>query len=289
MSKKTNKAFLRAAEDGDVEALKSALAAGADVNTVDDDGYTALYHAADQGHEEVVAALLEVPGIDVNRSECGFFPLHTAAFGGHVEVVKKLLSAPGIDVNIKNELYDTPLDNASEAGHEEIVELLIAAGAEGVIENQQDNEGEVDDLICFEEEDVEDDYDDEDGEEEITGWEGEIRKMSEPSMYSPGILSELLNVGENDRLMYVRSLVQETSNAWSDGKEEYINIWLKREGGEWENICSPRCNGFETPNYPENWDWSKILDLVWNGKTVTYTTYRNEYNDQVEATWEVEK
>ena len=72
-TEESNKALLRAAEDGDVEALKAALAAGADVNIVDDDGYAALYHAADQGHEEVAAALLEVPGIDVNRSGCGFF------------------------------------------------------------------------------------------------------------------------------------------------------------------------------------------------------------------------
>lgn len=284
MSKKANKALLRAAEDGDVEALKAALAAGADVNTVDDDGYTALYHAADQGHEEVVAALLEVPGIDVNRSECGFFPLHTAAFGGHVEVVKKLLSAPGIDVNIKNELYDTPLDNASEAGHEEIVELLIAAGAEGVIENQQDNEGEVDDLIWFEEEDGE--------ERDISAsdWKGNIRKMQIVEMYWPGVLPMLLNVGENDRLMFVRCLAQETSNKCSDCEREYIAIWLKRaEDGEWRCICCPKDDGNVDPHFPQNWSWDEILDFVWDEKIVTYTTKMNEDCEQIEATWEVEE
>ena len=197
-----------------------------------------------------------------------------------------MLSAPGIDVNIKNELYDTPLDNASEAGHEEIVELLIAAGAEGVIENQQNNEGEVDDLIGFEEEDVEDDYDDEDSEEEITVWKGNIFKMDEHYMYLPGDMPKLLNVGENDRLMFVRTIAQETSNEWSNHEDEYIGIWLKREGSEWENICWPKINCDESPNYPE--DWEEILDLVWNEKTVTYTTKLNEDYDQVEATWEVE-
>ena len=125
-------------------------------------------------------------------------------------------------------------------------------------------------------------------EEEITVWEGNIFKMWTHDMYFPGKLPKLLNVGENDRLMFVRTIAQETSNEWSDCEYEYIDMWLKREGGEWENICCAKCNGDACPYIPEDWDWEEILDQVWDVKTVTYTTKLNEDYEQVETTWKVE-
>lgn len=125
-------------------------------------------------------------------------------------------------------------------------------------------------------------------EEKITVWEGNIFKMWKHDMYLPGDLPKLLSVGENDRLMFVRTIAQETSKEWSDCEYEYIDIWLKREGGEWENICCPKTNGDGALYYPEDWDWEEILDQVWDEKTVTYTTKLNEDYDRVVATWEVE-
>lgn len=37
---------------GDIDALREALAAGADVNTVDKDGRSALMHADSEGHQD---------------------------------------------------------------------------------------------------------------------------------------------------------------------------------------------------------------------------------------------
>ena len=108
-------------------------------------------------------------------------------------------------------------------------------------------------------------------------------------MYWPETLSELLNVGENDCLMYVYVCANETSNEWSLLEDEYIIIFLKREGSEWENICCPKINGDESPSFPEDWNWQEILDLVWEEKTVTYTTKLNEDYEQVEAFWEAEE
>ena len=236
--KKVNKALLSAVEEGDVEALKSALAAGADVNAADSEGITSLMRAAETGNEEILKLLIEA----------------------------------GADVNVENVYGDTALSVAAARGYVSCVEMLKAAGAEGDYEIQQEDEDG-----------------DEDGEEEITVWEGNIFKMWKHDMYIPGDMPKLLNVGKNDRLMFVRSVVQETSNEWSNCDYEYIDIWLKREGGEWANICCPKVNGDADPHFPEDWNWQEILDLVWEEKTVTYTTKLNEDYEQVEATWEVEE
>ena len=65
-----------------------------------DDGQTPLYTAACRGHLDVVAALLEHPGIATNGPcKLGHTPLRAAADEGHGEVVKALLAAGGIAVN----------------------------------------------------------------------------------------------------------------------------------------------------------------------------------------------
>ena len=65
---------------------------GVDPERVQDDGYTALWMAADKGHAEVVQALLE-KGANVEGGARKTTPLIQAAFKGNVEVAKLLLSA----------------------------------------------------------------------------------------------------------------------------------------------------------------------------------------------------
>ena len=269
--KKVNKALLSAVEEGDVEALKSALAAGADVNAADSEGITSLMRAAETGNEEILKLLIEA-GADVNAADCDdITSLICAAETGNEEILKLLIEA-GADVNVENVYGDTALSVAAARGYVSCVEMLKAAGAEGDYDIQHE---EVDD--------------EEDCEEATIVWKGNIFKMWKHDMYIPGDMPKLLNVGENDRLMFVRTIAQETSNEWSNCDYEYIDIWLKREGGEWANICCPKVNGDADPHFPEDWNWQEILDLVWEEKTVTYTTKLNEDYEQVEATWEVEE
>jgi ankyrin repeat protein len=49
-----------AAVRGDVPALEALVAAGADINALNEDGCTALHHAVAQGHFEAAARLLEL-------------------------------------------------------------------------------------------------------------------------------------------------------------------------------------------------------------------------------------
>jgi ankyrin repeat protein len=77
---------------GDVEAVKILLASGADVNAKDMSRVTALYRAAEYGHKDVVALLLD--RMDHNliaaKDEYGWTALHCAARDGHKDVVALL-------------------------------------------------------------------------------------------------------------------------------------------------------------------------------------------------------
>jgi ankyrin repeat protein len=117
-----------AAVEGNIEAVKQHLAAGADVNAMG--GYpewTPLHGAAIRAHKEI-AELLITNGGDVNAKHdpFGTTPLHDAARKGHKEVAE-LLIAKGTDVNAKNQWGRTPLHLAKT---KEIAELLIAEGAD---------------------------------------------------------------------------------------------------------------------------------------------------------------
>jgi len=85
----------RAAEIGNIRALKQHLAAGINVNAVDDNNMTALHWAAMRGQKRVVA----------------------------------LLILKGANLNAKTSKNLTPLNLADNNFENEIAELLIANGA----------------------------------------------------------------------------------------------------------------------------------------------------------------
>jgi hypothetical protein len=69
-----------------VQCLVKELSA--DVNQADDDGFTPLYIAAQQGHHSVVQCLVKELGANVNRATLdGSTPLMIAAAQKHTEVV----------------------------------------------------------------------------------------------------------------------------------------------------------------------------------------------------------
>ena len=124
----------KAANTGNIEAVKQHLAAGTDVNAKDSNGMTPLHHAAYQGHIHVVELLID-NGADVNaKDDGGWVPLSRAAmragisgYRGHKEIVE-LLIAKGADVNMKDEDGKTPLDYAIGRNQPESVDLLRKHG-----------------------------------------------------------------------------------------------------------------------------------------------------------------
>ena len=149
-------ALITACKRGDVAAAEASLARRPDINaTHDEDGerFTPLMHAAQRGHDAVVAALLAA-GADPNQGgedKDGFLnvtPLMLAAAAGHASVVRRLIEAGAqLDAErshvlarfaakrfakrAKNTVRDIAIEHAAEAGHTEVVEA--AARSRGQI------------------------------------------------------------------------------------------------------------------------------------------------------------
>jgi ankyrin repeat protein len=112
---------------GDIDIAKMLLAAGADPGSEEDEFHvTALDNAVETGNLELVALLIAAHA-DVNhRNVDGWSTLHFAAHHSRYEFVKVLVAA-GADVNLPNKLGKTPISEA--ANDAAMQKLLIAAGA----------------------------------------------------------------------------------------------------------------------------------------------------------------
>lgn len=92
-------AFERAAQTGDVSGLEAELDSGADVDSLDAHGQTALMLAAHKGHLDVVQRLVG-HGADLNvHAKFGLSALMLAIVAGHETVACALVRA-GADLQI---------------------------------------------------------------------------------------------------------------------------------------------------------------------------------------------
>jgi ankyrin repeat protein len=122
--------MVRAGSDGWAAVyIDAALAAGADVGAIDRGGGNCLWHAAQYGHLDTMAALLTA-GFDVNKcNNDGRSPLYIAACRGHTACVKLLLSASS-NVNKCNDNGASPIHIAAQRGQSDCIQLLLAAGGD---------------------------------------------------------------------------------------------------------------------------------------------------------------
>ena len=118
--KKIELDFLKKCYEGDVEAVKSAIKAGADVNWTDGYGYTGLMVAKTHGILELLISL----GADVNLTDLSG---HTALMdpGNSLEEMQLLIAA-GADVNAASKIGRTALMNTKTPA---AVGLLLNNGA----------------------------------------------------------------------------------------------------------------------------------------------------------------
>lgn len=118
----------RAIEKGDLEEVRSLIAAGANVDTQTADALTPLHYAARSGHGEIVGLLLR-HGADLNARDIGGdTALHKALWSNHPDVAERLI-AKGADVRAEDINGETPLHIAAGAGRNDIAKLLISRGA----------------------------------------------------------------------------------------------------------------------------------------------------------------
>ena len=114
----------KAADDGNIEAIKQHIAAGTDVNSNYE--WTPLHAAANKE----TAELLIAKGADINaKDDTGGTPLFWAALEGNVEVAE-LLIRQGADVNAAGPKGWTALHWAVAMAQKKSVELLIGEGAD---------------------------------------------------------------------------------------------------------------------------------------------------------------
>ncbi|MEX0618426.1 MAG: ankyrin repeat domain-containing protein [Pseudohongiellaceae bacterium] len=117
-----------AAKESDLQALRTRLDEGADVNEVYADGTSALHWAA--YHDSLDAAdLLLDAGANVNAiTDLGVTPLWLAAQNGSAVMVETLLES-GADPNETLVSGETVVMTAARTGNARVVRQLLAAGA----------------------------------------------------------------------------------------------------------------------------------------------------------------
>jgi ankyrin repeat protein len=132
-----DQALNRAAQAGDLPALRAALAAGADVEQrwpiigSFDDGHTPLLIASRNGHVDLVRELIAAKA-DVNAIEpvFGAVPLHKATYNGHAQITELLAKADGVNLNYQGPSNGyTPLHDALWHAKADCASILLDAGA----------------------------------------------------------------------------------------------------------------------------------------------------------------
>jgi ankyrin repeat protein len=118
-----------AAEEGNIDTVKSLLEQGMDINARNASGETPLNRAAAKGNVDVVRLLIERGAEVDSRDKWGWTPLHYSSRYGHLEVSRVLLYY-GASVNARQRYYWTPMHMSAANGHLEIVKVLLERGAD---------------------------------------------------------------------------------------------------------------------------------------------------------------
>ncbi|XP_032687135.1 ankyrin repeat and SAM domain-containing protein 1A-like isoform X2 [Odontomachus brunneus] len=117
----------------------ASLRRGPGANVQDASGYSALHHAALNGHRDVVRLLLQYEASTNVVDAKGSSPLHLAAWAGDAEIVRLILSqGPSVPkVNLATKDNETALHCAAQYGHTEVVAQLLHYGCDPSIRNSR--------------------------------------------------------------------------------------------------------------------------------------------------------
>ncbi|XP_032544565.1 cortactin-binding protein 2 isoform X2 [Chiroxiphia lanceolata] len=123
----------QAAAQGNVTLLSMLLnEEGLDINYSCEDGYSALYSAATNGHTDCVRLLLTAEAQVDAADKNGFTPLCSAVAQGHVKCAELLIMYQA-DINHAAERGQTPLYLACKNGNNDCVKILLEGGADRTV------------------------------------------------------------------------------------------------------------------------------------------------------------
>ncbi len=126
-----NTALMNAALKGHIEIVDLLISNGADISAKDKTGNTALIESAKYARESAceIITLLKNNGARVNaKNNYGLTGIIYAAQGGHAQNIACLLDA-GADINAKSKSGETALKFAETSDRKDIVDLLKENGA----------------------------------------------------------------------------------------------------------------------------------------------------------------
>ncbi|XP_052057229.1 protein phosphatase 1 regulatory subunit 12B isoform X1 [Apodemus sylvaticus] len=131
--------FLAACSSGDTDEVKKLLARGADINTVNVDGLTALHQACIDENLDMVKFLVENRANVNQQDNEGWTPLHAAASCGYLNIAEYFISH-GASVGAVNSEGEVPSDLAEEPAMKDL--LLEQVKKQGVDLEQSRKEEE---------------------------------------------------------------------------------------------------------------------------------------------------
>ncbi|XP_059055230.1 protein phosphatase 1 regulatory subunit 12B-like isoform X2 [Achroia grisella] len=135
--------FLAACTSGDKDEVQRLLKMGADINTANVDGLTALHQACIDDNLDMVEFLIS-HGADVNRRDNeGWTPLHATASCGFLSIARYLLEN-GADVAAVNYDGELPVDLVDIEAMDELLQKIID---EKGIDCEKSRNAEVDTLL----------------------------------------------------------------------------------------------------------------------------------------------
>ena len=135
--------FMYAAEEGDLDEIKSLLEADVDVFTTDRWGFTALHKAAQRGYWRIVAALLAHPSattlVKMQIKLGGSTALHLASEKGHYRVIEAILNCCSVQefldmkdrhsnktaLQIAQSRYESTVKYGGDATNDQLIVNLI--------------------------------------------------------------------------------------------------------------------------------------------------------------------
>jgi ankyrin repeat protein len=121
--------LIAAAGAGDGDAIKRLIDAGANPNTSDARGRSALLLSAMAGHDDAALALLR-RGAQVETADAdGKTALMWASDAGHLDVAKLLLKR-GADIAARDKYGQTALIDAAWRGRDKVVKMLLTINAD---------------------------------------------------------------------------------------------------------------------------------------------------------------